>query len=214
MQTPGKSRGSRTVKPADPESRRILNDLADGRARTARELGAAAGQAAAALAALQRRHLVRVAGAGRHRYYALCAARVAAPDAGRKLVSAVLVRLRTVRTCYDHLGGSVAVTLFGWMLAADWLCVADTDVVVTPTGIAGLGALGIDVAACRAAHRRFAYACLDWSERQPHLAGALGAALLEQLLACGWLVRAPAARALGVTAEGRRALAAHFACEP
>jgi len=67
-------------------------------------------------------------------------------------------------------------------------------------------ALGVDPAEAAKARRRFAFACLDWSERRAHLGGSLGAALLDRLLASGWVVRQPGTRALLVTTEGRRGL--------
>jgi hypothetical protein len=71
-----------------------------------------------------------------------------------------------------------------------------------------LGDLGVDVAAARARQRVFARSCLDWSERRPHLAGALGAGLADALMARGWLVHGPFGRALKVTDEGRAGLMA------
>jgi len=77
---------------------------------------------------------------------------------------------------------------------------------VTPEGAELLGDLGIDLAAARARRRAFAPACLDWSERVPHVAGALGAELLNLLLERGWIERTPATRAVQVTLAGRRGL--------
>src|SRR5207244_2380486 len=81
---------------------------------------------------------------------------------------------------------------------------AATEFDVTPVGQQLLGELGIDLATVRARRRAFAPACLDWSEREPHIAGALGAALLTRLFDLGWITRMPASRAVEVTLSGRR----------
>jgi hypothetical protein len=75
---------------------------------------------------------------------------------------------------------------------------------VTPVGEQLLGEMGIDLPEVRARRRAFAAPCLDWSERQPHIAGALGAALLTRLFDLGWIKRMPASRAVEVTFAGRR----------
>ncbi len=75
---------------------------------------------------------------------------------------------------------------------------------MTPAGEELLGELGIDLTTARAKRRAFAPACLDWSEREPHIAGALGAALLTRLFDLGWIQRMPSSRAVEVTLTGRR----------
>jgi hypothetical protein len=77
---------------------------------------------------------------------------------------------------------------------------------MTPSGEKLLAAVGVDIETARARRRSFARACLDWSERRPHLAGALGAALADALLAQDWVRRRPNDRALLVTADGKRRL--------
>jgi hypothetical protein len=119
-------------------------------------------------------------------------------------------RLRAARTCYDHLAGTVAVTLHDRLLALGWLAPAgddDTAYDVTPKGTKAFQALGIDVAEARALRRRFAYACVDWSERRPHVGGAIGAALLDLALRKRWVTQDLDSRALSVTRSGERELA-------
>jgi hypothetical protein len=94
-----------------------------------------------------------------------------------------------------------------------WLSAAAPDEKrydLTRSGAQALEALGLDVEAARARRRRFACACLDWSERRPHLGGALGAALLGLALKKKWVVGNPHDRALTVTPHGRRELATRF----
>ena len=81
---------------------------------------------------------------------------------------------------------------------------------LVPAGAARLTALGVEIAAARGSRRRFAFACLDWSERRPHLGGSLGAAILALALRKRWLTQELDSRALTVTATGRRDLRKHF----
>ena len=94
----------------------------------------------------------------------------------------------------------------------DWLRVsaADGEYEVTAKGERGLGALGVDVAECRGMRRRFAFACLDWSERRPHVGGSIGAALLELALQRRWVARELDSRALSVTRRGEREMMERF----
>lgn len=203
---------------------RTLCCLLDGRARTATELARAVGVAVvvedAQLAALLEQRWLRVAAAGRRRYYALrdaeAAIRVramagAVPQA--LFVPNTPAALRTARTCYDHMAGTWAVALHARLLALRWLrspATGGADCSVTRAGVAGLLDLGIDVGALQQSHRRLAYPCLDWSERRPHVGGALGAALLLQFVQRGWVVRVAGSRALDVTRAGRQAMRTRF----
>jgi hypothetical protein len=81
---------------------------------------------------------------------------------------------------------------------------------LTPAGTSALESLGIDVAATRGLRRRFAYACLDWSERKPHIGGALGAALLQMAMRLRWIEREFDSRVLHITRLGQRELSARF----
>lgn len=212
---------------AEPARARMLCRLLDGHARTGTELaivgGVSASTASTHLAKLLARRLVKVTAQGRHRYYGLANAHVAAALEALTVVAgapqAAFVpntpdRLRAARTCYDHMAGALAVALHDRMFALRWLSHApdkgDAAYEITGVGRAALGELGVDVAAARAQRRRFACGCLDWSERRPHLAGALGAALLNLSLQRRWIVRDLDSRALGVTRKGRRALQERF----
>src|SRR5207237_3354975 len=97
--------------------------------------------------------------------------------------------LREGRTCYDHLAGRLGVELTGALAAQHLLRRRDGGYVLTRLGEQVLGELGVDVAGVRAQRRRFAFPCLDWTERREHLAGALGAALADRLFALGWVTR-------------------------
>lgn len=200
--------------------------LLDGHARTGTELATVAGVSASTasvhLAKLAQRRLVKVVPQGRHRYYSLHDAHVAAalealtvvaggPRAG--FVPRTPERLRVARTCYDHMAGTLAVRLHDSLFAQRWLSRGDNGYDVTRAGIEGLRGLGVDVDAARTSRRRFACACLDWSERRPHLAGALGAGVLQAVLDRKWIVRDLDSRALQVTRAGHRAFRERFGFE-
>jgi hypothetical protein len=129
--------------------------------------------------------------------------------------------LARARSCYDHLAGQLGVAVLDYLVAAG--AVADpaagalprpagnragsrADLPLGPGAADGFAALGVDAAASPPGRRPLAATCLDWTQRRPHLAGALGAAVLDHALTAGWVRRADG-RALTVTAAGRRHLA-------
>ncbi len=115
------------------------------------------------------------------------------------------------RTCYGHLAGETAVHLLERMVKARWLVRSGRDYAVTETGKARLGAIGVDVERARSKRRAFARGCLDLTQRRPHLAGALGDALLDVFFERGWIQRVPASRAVILTPSGKASLRQIFA---
>lgn len=200
----------------------MLDALMAGQALTAGELGEAAGIGRSAtsehLARLVGAGLVEVAVQGRHRYH-----RLAGPAVGHALEALSHIapakpvaslrdssRARSLwfaRTCYDHLAGVCGVALHDLLMGSGALVGASGGYVVTAAGERWFADLGVDLDAVRAQRRGFARPCLDWTERRPHLAGALAAATTERLLVLGWFVRrAAGSRALRLTDEGAAAL--------
>lgn len=211
---------------ADPARAAILDALLDGRAWTATELSLEAGvtpqTTSSHLAKLLDGGMVRVAKQGRHRYYRLAGPEVAhiletlavvagGRKAPRSAGQAEAAKLRHARTCYDHLAGQLGVGLVRAMVAQRVLKPETEDFAVTRKGEDFLRGLGIDLAAARAKRRAFARQCIDWSEREPHLGGALGAALAARCFDAGWLRRVRASRRVEVTPAGARELERHFA---
>jgi DNA-binding transcriptional ArsR family regulator len=209
----------------EPARTRMLYCLMEGHARTSTELAIVAGvappTASVHLTRLKDDNLVRVFVQGRHRYYSLASPAVARALEGLSVLAGrprerftptTPVHLRAARSCYDHLAGTVAVSLHDRFVTARWLRVShSTDAYdLTADGTRELAALGIDVDEARAQRRRFAFGCLDWSERRPHLGGALGAALLTLALKKKWLTRQLDSRALSITTQGRRELQSRF----
>ena len=211
----------------EPARARMLLCLLDGRARTSTELAVVAEvtppTASAHLNRLRRERLVQVLAQGKHRYYSLGGPDVARALEGlgvlagaprRPYAPTAPLRLRSARTCYDHLAGTVAVRLHDRMLELGWLVAeaegAERDYELTAVGRQACADLGIDVDGARRLRRRFAYGCLDWSERRPHLGGAMGAAFLRVALQRRWFVADLDSRILSVTGRGRRELADRF----
>jgi hypothetical protein len=171
------------------------------------------------LGRLKDEHLLTVFIQGKHRYYSLGGQNVArvleglsvlAGGSRKDFVPNTPNRLRAARTCYDHLAGTVGVLLHDHIYSLGWLRkiskAGEAAYDVTPAGMKGFQALGVDVDAARALRRNLVTACLDWSERRPHLGGALGAGLLKTALKRRWVTQELDSRALVVTSFGRREL--------
>lgn len=209
----------------DPARARMLTALLDGRALTAGELafhaGVAAPTASGHLARLAELGLLALEKQGRHRYYRLASPLVARMLEGVQRVAAEGPRrhrppgpadaqLRLARTCYDHLAGRLGVGLADALVAAGRLELDGEGGRLTDAGARFLAGFGLDLPALAEGRRCFCRPCLDWSERRPHLAGALGAALARACFERGWIARVKDSRAVAITAAGRRGLVAEF----
>mgnify|MGYP003365309359 CR=1 FL=1 len=207
---------------ADPSRLSMLCALMDGRAWTATELSAAAGIAPSTASAHMRKlldgNLISCLSQGRHRYYRLAGSEIATLIETLMGVSMRLsppykcttpVSLRKARTCYDHLAGEVAVSLYAFMEQECWLTPAGDD--LTAEGLLRLKEFGAEMHL--PAKRKIACSCLDWSERRPHLGGSAGAALLSAFERNGWLTRIQGYREVKFTDEGKRALRRFFKVE-
>jgi DNA-binding transcriptional ArsR family regulator len=211
----------------EPARARMLYCLVDGRARTSTELAVVAdvspSTASVHLQRLKTQRLVKVLAQGKHRYYSLEGANVAAVleslsvlagGPSTAFVTSTPNGLRAARTCYDHIAGYLGVSLHDRFQTLGWLSTSSTTrdnaCDLTPIGTKALEALGIDVEATRTLRRRFAYACVDWSERRPHLGGAIGAALLNVALKRNWVAQDLDSRALRITSLGKREIQTRF----
>jgi DNA-binding transcriptional ArsR family regulator len=219
---------------ADPARSRMLAYLLDGQYASAGELAKSASvqasTASAHLAKLTQAGLVVCEARGRHRYFRLADAEVAHALQALALVAErqshdrawappERQRLREARCCYGHVAGRLGVALWQQLQQGDRLHGAVTGVELSEAGLAWLAGLGFTPAAARSG-QRFAYGCLDWSERRDHLAGSLGQQLLEHFIAEGWLRRRAGDRAAGgnrvleVTPRGRQRLLPALGLEP
>jgi DNA-binding transcriptional ArsR family regulator len=211
----------------EPARARMLYSLMDGHARTSTELAVVAevspSTASVHLNRLHAARLVKVLAQGKHRFYGLEGPDVASALEGLSVLAGrprgtfapkTPVRLRAARTCYDHMAGTVGVLLHDRIRELGWLSAGtksnDDAYNITMAGTKGVETLGIDLEATRNLRRRFACACLDWSERRPHVGGALGAALLNVALKRKWVIRDLDSRALAVTSLGRREMRTRF----
>ncbi|KAA6458007.1 helix-turn-helix transcriptional regulator [Acidobacteria bacterium AB60] len=204
---------------ADRTRARMLCALMDGRAYTATEMSAvgdvSASTASAHLRVLVDQGLIECVPSGRHRYF-----RIASPEIARTLESLMGLaarnpgvpsrtpaNLRFARTCYDHMAGALAVALHNRLTSLGWLDDAGSS--LTEMGRTELTRIGVN---CHpsSSRRRFAFPCLDWSERRVHTGGQLGAAILAAFEARRWVMRRVDSRELVLTVRGGQALNQHF----
>jgi DNA-binding transcriptional ArsR family regulator len=203
---------------ADPIRLRVIDRLTNAGpatvTRLAEELGVALPQLSNHLRRLRNAKLVVAERSGRQVVYELA-------DPGLELLPPLLdsitgrVHAGTVavapgvpsRTCYGHLGGEIGVGVYRSLLDRRAL-VAGPDGIVElgPRAAEDLAALGVEVADIQPGRRRFAFECLDATQRAPHLAGALGDAVAQALTARKWIERADEGRAYRLTTAGRRGL--------
>jgi DNA-binding transcriptional ArsR family regulator len=201
----------------------MLSALMGGKALTAGELALHAGVSAQTtsghLAKLSESGLLALEKQGRHRYYRLASAEIAqAMEALMAVAGGGPKRhrpfgpkdeaMRMARTCYDHMAGRLGIAIADALSAKRFVILDDSAAAVTKKGQMFFRHFGIDLEAGGRSKRPLCKTCLDWSERRPHLAGRLGAALFEHALASGWVARVPESRALKITSSGQRALVA------
>ena len=204
----------------EPARANMLVSLIDGRALTASELAYVAGiapqTASGHLAKLQDAGLLALKKQGRHRYFSL-----ASPLVGRMLEGLMVVAeagparhqphwrggdaLRNARSCYDHMAGRLAVAITDMLVERSFVMLDEDAGRLTKAGESFFESIGLSIAATNT-RRVFCRPCLDWSERRPHLAGQVGAAVLRHALDRGWVQRVKDSRALAITPAGRRQL--------
>ncbi|MER9584162.1 winged helix-turn-helix domain-containing protein [Mesorhizobium sp. M0276] len=202
----------------DPARANMLNALMGGTALTASELALEAGvslpTASSHLGKLMEGGLLTVASQGRHRYYGLAGPQVAgmieAITGVAEAVGPKRVRpgprdgaMRVARVCYDHLAGERAVAMLDRLVARKILLRDDKEIRLGPAAASHFAAIGIDV--YTKPRRPVCRACLDWSVRRSHLAGTLGAAILDKILLEKWARREKDSRAVIFSPPGKQA---------
>jgi len=206
----------------------ILWNLLDGRAYTATELAIAADvsfqSASNHLSQLQNAGLLRSEKQGRHKYFRFANDRVAlaieniaglmpVTQITRSINHSNLTGIKYARTCYDHLAGKIGVQLTQSLLKNKWLISYDDRYELSNAGNKQMEGLGIDLSATRNQDRKFAFPCLDWSERNHHLGGALGAAFLKTMIQQDWIRKVRDSREILVTGKGIKELNRLFKME-
>ena len=202
----------------DPARVNMMIALLDGRAHTARELAEVGGvspqTASSHLAKLVDAGMIAAERQGRHRYHRLASPDVASLLEQMHLAGAALAArrsplsgprdpaMRELRSCYDHLAGRIAVELGDRLIESEGRPIAEAQ--LTDQGVSLLAKIGLDVANIPSGRRSFCRACIDWSERRPHVAGAVGSAILARLIEIGWMKKMATGRTLLLTATGER----------
>jgi DNA-binding transcriptional ArsR family regulator len=188
----------------EPARATMLSALLDGRALTAHELAFAARvtpqTASTHLAKLTEAGLLRPLRSGRHRYFRLASPKVV--DMLDAIVAVALENrpryhplsrqaqeLSAARVCYLHLAGHLAVELTDALTAGEYIVLGDDAAEITPAGTRFLAEFGIDLSALGSTRGRFCKVCIDWTERRPHIAGPVGAALTKRYFDLGWIER-------------------------
>lgn len=212
----------------DPTRASILSALMGGEALPASELAYRAGitpqTASSHLAKLLDGNLIKVTPQGRHRYYALRNHDIAQMLETLQLVAPIQTspikrnpkispELCHARTCYDHLAGKLGVSLTESLIRLGYLDEQDDNFQLNDEGKQWLDSQKIDLISLQKKRRKFAYPCLDWSERKFHLGGALGASIADLFFEKKWIKRVPHTRALQVTAIGQTTLRDDFHIE-
>ena len=212
---------------ADPARATMVWALLDGRALTASELAVAARitpqTASTHLAKLTEAGLLSMARQGRHRYFRFASPRVTGMIDG--IVAVALERrppyrplsrqaraLNAARMCYDHLAGRLSVELTDSFVARDYVVLDDEVAEITRAGTRFLTEFGVE-APLRSTRRHYCRLCLDWTERRPHIAGPVGAAITKRYFDLGWLERMNRSHAVIVTPLGRRGFLKTFAID-
>src|ERR1700756_3540275 len=212
----------------EPARATMLSALLDGRALTASELAFAARvtpqTASTHLAKLTEAGLLSPIRDGRHRYF-----RLASPKVVEMLDGIVAVafenrpryrplsrqarELSAARICYDHLAGRLSVDLTEFFTTHEYMLVEDETTEITQEGTRFLTEFGVDLSTLSSSRRRFCRLCIDWTERRPHIAGAVGAALTKRCFNLGWTERMKHSRAVIVTELGKRGFLETFGIE-
>ena len=203
----------------EPARAKMLWNLLDGRAYTASELAIVADVSATSasnhLSKLSDADIVKVETQGRHRYYSFsnpevayvveAMANLASNRSSAKQMSQPLTNgIKYCRTCYDHLAGYIGVTFAEAMVQKTYLKKSGAIYLVTAKGWNWFNQFDISPEDFTNSRRPLTRQCLDWSERRPHLAGQLGALLLEKLLQRKWFKKVQFSRELAVTVKGRQ----------
>jgi DNA-binding transcriptional ArsR family regulator len=203
----------------DPARATMVSALLDGGALTASELASAARitpqTASTHLAKLTEAGLLTMARKGRHRHFRL--ASPAVEDMIDGIVAVALAKrpryrplsrparaLDAARICFDHLAGRLSVDVTDSLVGREYLVPDGEAAEITRAGARFLTGFGIELPALRATRRRLCRLCLDWTERRPHIAGAVGAAITRRFFDLGWMERVKRSQAVVVTPAGRR----------
>lgn len=206
---------------ADPARAAMVISLMDGSSHSAGELAFTANvspsSASGHLSKLVNSRILMDVKQGRQKYYRIATAAAAHAVESLQIIASPASTLQKIgqsqlnpfafaRSCYDHLAGRLGVEVAAALQRQNILCLAGKGYEVTHTGSDWLDELGIDCQKIKYERRAFALQCLDFTERRPHLAGALGAALLARMIELNWIAKSRVPRSVRLTAKGRMEL--------
>ncbi|QSB28059.1 helix-turn-helix transcriptional regulator [Flavobacterium sp. CLA17] len=208
----------------DPVRAIIMWTLLDGKAFTATELAITVSTSpqniSMHLAKLLDAGLLCVEKQGRHKYYRFSNKEVAyAIEAMASLIPPAIPQkkypeknspIKHCRTCYDHLAGKIGVAVAESLLEQNIILDSDAKFEVSPEGVKWFSDFGINLEDLKKQRRLFLKPCLDWSERKNHIAGSIGASLLDKMIADDWLRRTKDSRAIQITGKGEKELFRYF----
>jgi DNA-binding transcriptional ArsR family regulator len=225
METEAKELAQLSAQLADPARATMIMTLMDGSSRSASELGLAANvspsSASGHLAKLVNSRILTDTKQGRQKYYRIATASVAHAVEALQIIASPASTLRQIgqsqlnpfsfaRTCYDHLAGRLGVEVTAALQRQKILTLAGKAYEITAYGTAWLQDFGIDPDQLKLEKRGLALQCLDFTERRPHLSGALGAALLARTIELRWIAKTPVPRSVRLTENGRSELIKHL----
>ena len=158
---------------------------------------------------------------GRQRYYQFSRKEIAQaleamtllipyPKAEHRMIASHEPEITYCRTCYDHLAGKIGVAVADSLFKQRLIRQAKDGLLLTARGTSWFAEMGLDVEKLKQQRRAFLRPCIDWSERRPHVAGSLAAALLEKMFELAWIRRVRNSRAVVITDAGRKALYKKF----
>ena len=203
----------------EPNRAKILWNLLDGKAYTASELATSVDISPTSisnhLSKLLEARLVKVVSQGRHRYYSYDRPEVAyvveslanlnQESLAEKNVHEI-TGIKYCRTCYDHLAGKVSIQITEALEHNFLIKKSGKDFLISEAGWEWLKKLNITPDQLASKRRPIALQCLDWSERKHHIAGQLGAFLLQKMLTEDWMRKVSFSRELVVTSKGKKEL--------
>jgi len=209
----------------DPVRATILWSLMDGRSMSASELAVTSDTSpqnmSMHLSKLLKAGLLVAESQGRQRYYQFSRKEIAQaleamtllipyPKAEHRMIASHEPEITYCRTCYDHLAGKIGVAVADSLFKQRLIRQAKDGLLLTARGTSWFAEMGLDVEKLKQQRRAFLRPCIDWSERRPHVAGSLAAALLEKMFELAWIRRVRNSRAVVITDAGRKALYKKF----
>jgi DNA-binding transcriptional ArsR family regulator len=218
MENEAKELAQLSAQLADPARARMIMTLMDGSSRSAGELGLTANvspsSASGHLSKLVKSQILTDSKQGRHKYYRIKTAAVAHAVEALQIIASPGAALRQIgqsslnpfgfaRTCYDHLAGRLGVEVTEALQRQNILRASGKAYEITDSGAEWLEEFGIDWRVLKSQKRPFALECLDFTERRPHLSGALGSSMLARLIELKWIAKTRVPRSVRLTSTGR-----------